>query len=137
MKKYYLFCTVFIFLAGCSLSQKEKNISVIESNKKHTSNTDTVICDEFQINTKDVEEYFLYAEKLDPQEFHNQSILFSCNYSGRLIRNGKIYNWEIYPAGAGYLFNENITENYQCDSKNCPNSILGITEKNTDYQSKK
>ena len=126
--KIYIFPLLYFFLSGCSSSDRLERMIIIEPYKKHTSDRDTAICEEFNLTSEDIKNYFNYAERLDSKDFHEQAIIFSCHYSGQLKKNGQVYHWEIYPAGAGYLFNDEVTENYLCRSSDCPASILGTTE---------
>ena len=57
-----------------------------------------------------------------------ESIILPCSFSGRLLRSGKVYEWNINAAGAGYLRSEDGEQDlrYLC-RKACEKALPQLT----------
>src|SRR2546427_9419175 len=67
---------------------------------------ETMGCEKVSLDAADVARYFATAKQVSAGSFHEESIILPCSFSGRLLRSGKVYEWNINAAGAGYLRSE-------------------------------
>mgnify|MGYP007097348926 CR=1 FL=1 len=80
------------------------------------------------LDAADVARYFATAKQVSAGSFHEESIILPCSFSGRLLRSGKVYEWNINAAGAGYLRSEDGEQDlrYLC-RKACEKALPQLT----------
>lgn len=114
--------TIFIF-QSCSLQKQDENMKVVSIKKVINKKTPGYeICNSFTLEKRDVVKYFTLAKQVDGAELHSEAIILPCKYQGSININGDLLQWEINAGGAGYLYNDKLTnKKYLCKSNCCNN----------------
>ena len=107
---------------------KATPISVIGPVTRSVGTGETMGCEKVSLDAADVARYFATAKQVSAGSFHEDSIILPCSFSGRLLRSGKVYEWNINAAGAGYLRSEDGEQDlrYLC-RKACEKALPQLT----------
>ncbi|GEM_PF-523297 len=109
-------------------ADKATPISVIGPVNRSVGTGETMGCEKVSLDAADVARYFATAKQVSAGSFHEESIILPCSFSGRLLRSGKVYEWNINAAGAGYLRSEDGDHDlrYLC-RKACEKALPQLT----------
>ena len=120
IKKTLCLIGVF-FIASCTFNN-EKETQLL-SVKKVIDRTlpNYEICENFQLTEKEIISFFQVAQQVSNEEEHGQSFILPCKYEGKLIIKKKIYSYEVFAGGTGYIYDENgwVAKNFICKNNNC------------------
>jgi hypothetical protein len=125
--KILYFSTVFL-IASCTLSH-ESNIQILTANKiVDITNPDFKICEKFQLTKSEITLYFQVAEQISNEEEHGESFILPCKYEGKLTLNKRIYSYDIYAGGSGYIYDKNgwVMKNFICKNDNCCSAFSNL-----------
>jgi hypothetical protein len=120
IKKFLCFSAIFL-ITSCVLSH-ESYIKISTANKVvDFTKPDFEICEKFLLTKSEITLYFQVAEQISNEEDHGESFILPCKYEGNLTINKKIYLYEIYAGGSGYIYDEKgwIMKNFICKNHNC------------------
>ena len=90
------------------------------------SQPDHAMCSSLAMSKVDVASYFALADTVDANEFHDQAIILPCKYQGSIRIGGRLYQWEIFAGGAGYLYDgQAVNKRYLC-RKQCLDALPNL-----------
>lgn len=96
-------------------SETTKVVSI--SRVMNKTSGDYELCSSFALSKENVMTYFSLADQVDSYQFDQDAMILPCKYQGTIQRAGRLYHWEIFAGGAGYLYDDQINERFLCRKK--------------------
>ncbi|RZF81420.1 hypothetical protein EXT46_09475 [Pseudoalteromonas sp. CO325X] len=128
MIKSIICISAVFFITSCAFNHESK-IQILTSEKiVDITKQGFELCDNFQLTESEINLYFQTAEEVSNEEAHGASIIMPCKYSGELIINKKVYSYEIFAGGAGYIFDDKgwVLKNFICKNNNCCSNFSNL-----------
>ena len=127
IRKPLCFSVIFL-IASCTLSH-ESDIKILTANEVvDITKPDFKICEKFQLTKSEITLYFQLADQISNEEEHGESLILPCKYEGKLTINKRVYLYEIYAGGSGYIYDKNgwVMKNFICKNDNCCSSFSDL-----------
>jgi hypothetical protein len=83
----------------------------------NTASGDAELCRSFTLTKEDVIAYFSLAEQVDSYQFDQDAMILPCKYQGTIKKASRLYHWEVFAGGAGYLYDDKTNDRFICREK--------------------